>query len=132
MIQKEENTVMNDADAVTQGDVATLGDAESAEVIAKDTVDLKVPVVCGNDTVSSVKVGTSARQVGSLRGIRMSELFNADVDAAAAFLERVTEPRLSRAALMSMCPEDFFELYGVAVSFLVPSSGKKTQEADDA
>ena len=79
-----------------------------------------------------MKIGALARQVGSLRGIRMTDLFNTDVDAAAIFLERVTEPHLSRAALMSMCPEDFFKLYEVAVGFLLPSSAKKAQEAGGA
>lgn len=92
MDQTEENIVTNDTDAVTNGDT------ENAEAIANDTVNLRVPVVCGNKTVSSVKIGALARQVGSLRGIRMTDLFNTDVDAAAIFLERVTEPHLSRAA----------------------------------
>lgn len=93
MDQTEENIVTNDTDAVTNGDT------ENAEAIANDTVNLRVPVVCGNKTVSSVKIGALARQVGSLRGIRMTDLFNTDVDAAAIFLERVTEPHLSRAHL---------------------------------
>ncbi|EHD7191583.1 phage tail assembly protein [Escherichia coli] len=126
MDQTEENIVTNDADAVTNGGT------ENTKAIVKDTVNLKVPVLCGNTMVSSVKIGAAARQVGSLRGIRMSDLFNTDVDAAAIFLERVTEPRLSRAALMSMCPEDFLELYGVAVGFLFPSSEMKKQEAGGA
>ena len=126
MDQTEANIVTNDTDAVTNGDT------ENAEAIANDTVNLRVPVVCGNKTVSSVKIGALARQVGSLRGIRMTDLFNTDVDAAAIFLERVTEPHLSRAALMSMCPEDFFKLYEVAVGFLLPSSAKKAQEAGGA
>ena len=113
MDQTEENIVTNDTDAVTNGDT------ENAEAIANDTVNLRVPVVCGNKTVSSVKIGALARQVGSLRGIRMTDLFN-------------TEPHLSRAALMSMCPEDFFKLYEVAVGFLLPSSAKKAQEAGGA
>lgn len=126
MDQTEENIVTNDADAVTNGGT------ENTKAIVKDTVNLKVPVLCGNATVSSVKIGAAARQVGSLRGIRMSDLFSTDIDAVAIFLERVTEPRLSRAALMSMCPEDFFKLYEVAVGFLLPSSEMKKQEAEGA
>ncbi|EIX3565177.1 phage tail assembly protein [Escherichia coli] len=125
MDKTEENIVTNDADAVTNDNT------KNTEVIANDTVNLSVPIVCGNKTISSVKIGASACQVGSLRGIRVTDLFNSDVDVIATFLERVTEPRLSRTELMSMCPEDFFKLYEVGVSFLLPSSAKKKQEAVD-
>lgn len=58
-------------------------------------------------------------EVGSLRGLKMTDLLQMDVNAMLLVLPRATEPALLPAEVAALDPADFLTLSGTLVSFFM-------------
>ena len=86
------------------------------------TVTLDTPIVCGDITISEVKVRKP--QAGELRGLSLSALLNLDYGALENLLPRITIPTLTKAQIIAMDPSDFTQLGSEVMDFLLPKGAK--------
>ncbi len=68
--------------------------------------------------------------VGELRGVKLTNLLQMDVNTLLTVLPRVTQPALLAADLSAMDPADFMEIAGQLVGFFV--SAEQMQAATEA
>lgn len=81
------------------------------------TVNLTQFIARGSDVITAVAVRKP--DVGALRGLKMTDVLQMDVNAMLLVLPRVTEPALLPAEVASMDPADFLTLSGTLVSFFM-------------
>lgn len=93
-----------------------MSQAETQENI----VVLDTPVLRGEIEISEVQI--TKPNAGSLRGIGLAALANADVDALITILPRVTYPNLTKEECMRLELPDLIALAGKVISFLSPKS----------
>lgn len=92
------------------------------------TISLSTPLKRGDKEIKEITITDVMKQSGTLRGLSLRALLNADVDTLLTLLPRVTEPMLLEHELASMPPWDFQELAAGAIDFLNPplvEPGKK-------
>ncbi|MFZ5272149.1 phage tail assembly protein [Enterobacter asburiae] len=78
-----------------------------------------VPVVRGATTIESVQITDAVRHPGSLRGLKLYDVMQSDVDSLMKMIPRVTEPALLEHEILTMDNVDFVALATGIVSFLV-------------
>jgi hypothetical protein len=83
------------------------------------TVTLETPITRKDSTISAVSITPAIKQAGTLRGLRLTDVFNMDFDAVAELLTRTTLPTLTRAEINTLDTPDFTELAQAIVPFLV-------------
>lgn len=88
--------------------------------IYSQPVTLEEPIVRGEQTIASVQIRKPV--AGELRGTKMTDLLQMDVNAMQAVLPRVTNPTLHAAELQQLEPADLLALAGEVVNFLLPKS----------
>lgn len=93
----------------------TGGDGQDDSIIV-----LSVPVKRGDGFVTSVRITQAVRQPGSLRGLKLYDVMQTDVDSLIKMIPRVTEPALMEHEILTMDNVDFVALSSGIVSFLVP------------
>ncbi len=81
-------------------------------------VTLSSPVKRGEQTIDLVKIREP--RAGELRGLKMVEVAQLDVDSLMTLLPRVTLPQLHATEIEQMPPADFFALATEIANFLVP------------
>ncbi|MCT2388634.1 phage tail assembly protein [Erwinia pyrifoliae] len=86
-----------------------------------NSITLAKPIVRGDDNISQVTIGDEIRQAGSLRGLKLVNVMNMDVDSVAVLLTRVTSPRLKLNEINEMDTRDFVSLSEALVPFLTPA-----------
>ncbi|WP_258306078.1 phage tail assembly protein [Enterobacter sp. CGMCC 5087] len=84
-------------------------------------ITLSVPVERGGGSIASVRITDAVRQPGSLRGLKLYDVMQSDVDSLIKLIPRVTEPALMEHEILTMDNRDFVALATGIVSFLVPS-----------
>ncbi|MFI8418503.1 phage tail assembly protein [Serratia sp. NPDC078593] len=86
------------------------------------TVVLDTPIKRGDSEISEVMV--TKPNAGSLRGIGLAALANADVDALITILPRVTYPNLTKEECARLELPDLIALAGMVIGFLAPKSAE--------
>lgn len=81
------------------------------------TITLTEPVKRGEETIASVTIARP--DVGALRGTKLTDLMQMDVNVMLKLLPRITRPALLPAEVAALAPADFLELAGTVVSFFV-------------
>lgn len=83
-------------------------------------ITLETPVTRGKDAITEIILHKP--KSGALRGVKLFDLLQSDVDAMMTVLPRVTLPSLTKTELMELDPADFLALAGEVISFLLPTS----------
>ncbi|AVJ16355.1 phage tail assembly protein [Serratia rhizosphaerae] len=92
-------------------------------ITSQDTsVVLDTPIKRGDSEISEVMV--TKPNAGSLRGIGLAALANADVDALITILPRVTYPNLTKEECARLELPDLIALAGMVIGFLAPKSAE--------
>lgn len=73
-----------------------------------DTVTLKYPVLRGETEISEIEVRKP--NVLALKGLKLLDLYQSDVDAMITLLPRITSPMLTKADITKMDSSDFSKL----------------------
>jgi hypothetical protein len=81
----------------------------------------------GGQTVT--EVGVRQPDVGSLRGLKMTDILQMDVNAMLALLPRITEPALLPSEVAGLAPADFMSLSGKVVGFFLSPDQQAQLEA---
>ncbi|WP_168400672.1 phage tail assembly protein [Erwinia amylovora] len=95
-----------------------------------NAITLAKPIVRGDDKISQVTISDEIRQAGSLRGLRLVNVMNMDVDSVSVLLTRVTSPRLKLNEINEMDTRDFVSLSEALVPFLTPAEPGALNEAE--
>ena len=91
------------------------------------TVTLDAPIQRGDEQITRVTLRRP--RSGELRGLRLSELLNSDVDALLALLPRITRPTLVAHELAALDPADLTQMAGEVASFLLPKGARASLPA---
>ena len=83
-----------------------------------NTVILDVPLKRGDMEITEIQV--TKPTAGSLRGIGLAALANADVDALITLLPRITYPNLTKEECSRLELPDLIALAGKVIGFLSP------------
>ena len=89
-------------------------------------ITLSAPILRGDKQITEITVNKPT--VPALKGLKMFDVLQMDVDALQVLLPRVTQPVLHKADFATMEVADFTELSAVAVSFL----GKNSETEEPA
>ncbi|OWZ82361.1 phage tail protein [Pasteurella multocida] len=89
-------------------------------------IALSVPLMRGEQEIKEIQVMKPT--VLSLKGLKMFDVLQVDVNAMEVLLPRITVPKLHKSDFAQMAVEDFTELATAAVSFL----GKNSTEAEES
>lgn len=84
----------------------------------ENTVTLDSPIKRGETLIDEVQVMKPT--AGTLRGVGLAAVANADVDALLVILPRVTVPNLTKEECARLELPDFVALAGQVVGFLSP------------
>lgn len=88
-------------------------------------VTLNTPILRGDKQITEITVNKPT--VPALKGLKMFDVLQMDVDSLQVLLPRVTQPVLHKADFATMEVADFTELSAVAVGFL----GKNSTATDE-
>ncbi|ACS85888.1 phage tail assembly protein [Musicola paradisiaca] len=95
----------------------------TAEVtVQENVISLHTPIKRGETLIESVTLLKPT--AGTLRGIGLAALANADVEALIKVLPRMTTPSLTEADVMAMDLSDLLLFAGKVIGFLAPSSAQ--------
>ncbi|GAA3588787.1 phage tail assembly protein [Gibbsiella greigii] len=83
-------------------------------------VTLDTPVKRGDTLISEIRI--TKPNAGTLRGVGLAAVANADVDALLVVLPRMTYPNLTKEECTRLELPDLVALAGKVVGFLSPSS----------
>ena len=89
-------------------------------------ITLTTPITRGENQITEITVNKPT--VPALKGLKMFDVLQMDVDALQVLLPRVTSPVLHKADFATMEVADFTELAAAAVGFL----GKNSEVATEA
>ncbi|SCC54480.1 phage tail assembly protein [Kosakonia oryziphila] len=95
-----------------------------------NAITLAKPVVRGDEKITQVTITDEIKQAGSLRGLKLVNVMNMDVDSVAVLLTRVTSPRLKQSEINEMDTRDFVSLSEALVPFLTPAVSGASSEAE--
>ena len=84
------------------------------------TVVLETPLKRGDTEIKQIDVIKPT--AGSLRGVRLADLCQSDVDALLTVLPRITLPALTKAECNALDPVDLIVLGGKVIGFLQSKS----------
>lgn len=90
------------------------------------SIVLSTPIQRGDQEIKEIQVLKPT--VPALKGLKMFDVLQVDVDAMEILLPRITVPKLHKADFAQMAVEDFTELATAAVSFL----GKNSTETEES
>ncbi len=82
-----------------------------------NTVTLSTPIKIDGKDVQDITL--SKPSAGQLRGLKLTEVLQMDVDAHIQLLPRITQPPLSPQQISELDPADFTDLAGKATLFFV-------------
>jgi len=86
----------------------------------ENTVVLEFPLKRGDTEIKQIDVIRPT--AGSLRGVRLADLCQSDVDALLTVLPRITLPALTKAECNALDPVDLIVLGGKVIGFLQSKS----------
>ena len=83
-------------------------------------VKLDEKIKHGDKEYSAIKLRTP--NAGGLRGLRLGDVANADVDSMIKLIPRISEPALTENDLVNMNPADFTKIAVEVANFLEPKT----------
>ncbi|MBY4837546.1 MULTISPECIES: phage tail assembly protein [unclassified Pantoea] len=86
----------------------------------ENTVVFETPLKRGESEIKQVELIKPT--AGSLRGVRLADLCQSDVDALLTVLPRITLPSLTKAECNALDPIDLISLGGKVIGFLQTKS----------
>ncbi|MBS7131941.1 phage tail assembly protein [Pantoea sp. UBA5035] len=86
----------------------------------ENTVVLETPLKRGDTEIKQIDVIKPT--AGSLRGVRLADLCQSDVDALLTVLPRITLPALTKSECNALDPVDLIVLGGKVIGFLQSKS----------
>lgn len=86
----------------------------------ENTVVFETPLKRGEGEIKQVELIKPT--AGSLRGVRLADLCQSDVDALLTVLPRITLPSLTKAECNALDPIDLISLGGKVIGFLQTKS----------
>ena len=86
----------------------------------ENTVVFETPLKRGDSEIKQVELIKPS--AGSLRGVRLADLCQSDVDALLTVLPRITLPSLTKAECNALDPIDLISLGGKVIGFLQTKS----------
>ena len=86
----------------------------------ENTVVFETPLKRGDSEIKQVDLIKPT--AGSLRGVRLADLCQSDVDALLTVLPRITLPSLTKAECNALDPIDLISLGGKVIGFLQTKS----------
>ncbi|MBY4887674.1 phage tail assembly protein [Pantoea sp. DY-15] len=86
----------------------------------ENTVVFETPLKRGDSEIKQVELIKPT--AGSLRGVRLADLCQSDVDALLTVLPRITLPSLTKAECNALDPIDLISLGGKVIGFLQTKS----------
>lgn len=86
----------------------------------ENTVIFETPLKRGDSEIKQVELIKPT--AGSLRGVRLADLCQSDVDALLTVLPRITLPSLTKAECNALDPIDLISLGGKVIGFLQTKS----------
>ncbi len=91
-------------------------------------ITLNTPILRGKTEIKEVTITDTMKQPGCLRGLKLYDVLQSDVDSLFKLLPRVTEPALTELEVMTMDNADFVALATGVTDFLTPTSvGRLTE-----
>lgn len=97
--------------------------AENSKVIK-----LVAPITRGENQIDEITVLKPT--VPALKGLKLVDVLQVDVDAMQLLLPRITQPMLHKADFVNMEVDDFTELATAAVSFLGQKSATTAEDTE--
>ena len=91
-------------------------------------ITLTPPITRGENQITEITVNKPT--VPALKGLKMFDVLQMDVDALQVLLPRVTSPVLHKADFATMEVADFTELAAAAVGFLGKNSEVETEATE--
>ena len=91
-------------------------------------ITLTTPITRGENQITEITVNKPT--VPALKGLKMFDVLQMDVDALQVLLPRVTSPVLHKADFATMEVADFTALAAVAVGFLGKNSEVETEATE--
>lgn len=82
-----------------------------------ETVQLESPIKRGETEITTIELRRPL--AGELRGVKLADVLQMDIDAITALLPRITQPPMIQQEIASMDPADFTALSIKVVSFFV-------------
>ena len=82
-------------------------------------VTLKHPIT--RDETDITEIDIREPKAGELRGLRLNDLLNGDVDAVMTVLPRITNPVLQKHEINNLHPADLAEFCGEIMGFFMPA-----------
>ena len=95
---------------------------EKTTEINDNIVVLDTPIQRGETLITSVEINRP--NAGTLRGVRLAELANSDVDALITVLPRMTIPALTQAECVRLELPDLVALAGKVIGVLSPKAAE--------
>lgn len=92
-------------------------------------ITLSAPILRGDKQITEITVNKPS--VPALKGLKMLDVFNMDVDAWQVLLPRITQPTLHKNDFTTMDVTDFAELASAAVSFLGKNSETEEEPTEE-
>lgn len=86
----------------------------------ENTVIFETPIKRGDTEITQVELIKPT--AGSLRGVRLADLCQSDVDSLLTVLPRITSPSLTKAECNNLDPVDLISLGGKVIVFLTSKS----------
>jgi hypothetical protein len=87
-----------------------------------ESITLQTPIKRGETLIAVVSITDTMKQAGSLRGLKLIDVMNSDVDSLITLLPRVTEPALTPVEIAGMDTWDFAQMALGVSAFLQPTS----------
>lgn len=96
----------------------------------ENTVTLTRPIKRENNEIRTITITDEVKQAGTLRGLRLVNVMNMDVDSISILLTRCTLPRLKLKEISEMATSDFVELCEALTPFLAPKEPGTKNETE--
>ena len=98
----------------------------------ENTVTLTRPLTRDGNEIKTITITDEVKQAGTLRGLRLVNVMNMDVDSISTLLTRCTSPRLKLKEISEMETSDFVELCEALTPFLAPKEPGEKSETETA
>lgn len=92
------------------------------------TVTFDEPIVRGEETIDKVQLRRP--KAGELRGIVVQAIYQADVVQVARLVPRISSPPLLEQEVYDLESDDFAQLAGACVNFLLPKAVRRESGQD--
>lgn len=89
---------------------------------------LTSPIQRGKTEIKEITITDTMKQPGCLRGLKLYDVLQSDVDSLFKLLPRVTEPALTELEVVTMDNADFVALATAVTGFLTPTSAGSATE----